>query len=87
MKNKSLLIYTCCDNKYAMFIPIFILSHCIHNDGCSIEIGTSLKESECTFIDVIKLLQSTYTNCKINVIFEAFQVRNNKAIYDWINIC
>ena len=82
MKNKSLLIYTCCDNKYAMFIPIFILSHCIHNDGCSIEIGTSLKESECTFIDVIKLLQSTYTNCKINVIFEAFQVRNNKAIYD-----
>lgn len=63
MKNKSLLIYTCCDNKYAMFIPIFILSHCIHNDGCSIEIGTSLKE-----VSVRLLMLLNYCSLHIQIV-------------------
>lgn len=67
-----LLIYTCCDETYYMFIPLFCLSHLMYNDNADIEIGICSESLPKDIEDSLTFIREKYKNSKIQIDYSAF---------------
>lgn len=72
MKNE-LLVYTCCDSKYYMFIPLFCLSHLIYNENADIEIGVCATKLSDNTEKALNIIREAYPNNKIIIDYSAFK--------------
>lgn len=72
MKNGRLLIYTCCDNSYYSYIPIFCLSHLVFNKNIDIEIGICTKELPTDVEKCLEIIKKDFSKCKIKIDYSAF---------------
>lgn len=59
--NKKINFFTCCNNVYNNFIPLFILSNLYHNDDSFVEIGTDDLNYE-PISKAIKILNKNYSD-------------------------
>jgi hypothetical protein len=61
MKKLTTNVFTCCNNIYNDFIPLFILSNIYHNDDVFVEVGSD-KYKEVLTENSIKILDELYPN-------------------------
>ena len=70
---KKTLIYTCCDEKYYKFIPIFCSSLLFNNENIDIEIGINNSELPLNQEKCLKILREIYPNSKILIKYDFFK--------------
>ena len=79
---KRTLIYTCCDEKYSHFIPLFCAALLYSNKNIDIEIGTSVNKLTDSEENALIYLRKVFPNSKILIKYNYFKVVNNIAIYN-----
>lgn len=79
---KRTLIYTCCDEKYSHFIPLFCAALLYSNKNIDIEIGTSVNKLTDAEENALIYLRKVFPNSKILIKYNYFKVVNNIAIYN-----
>lgn len=72
------LIYTCCDEKYSHFIPLFCAALLWSNENIDIEIGVSNKSLTENEEKALTFLRKEYPNSKILIKYNMFDVDYNK---------
>lgn len=76
---KQLLIYTACDKKYEMFIPLFCLSHCIYNKNIDIEIAIE-KTLDDNVEKCLTIIRKYFPDVNIHINYNSFKVVGQYAI-------
>ena len=80
---KRTLIYTCCDEKYSHFIPLFCAALLYSNKNIDIEIGTSVNKLTDAEEKALTYLRSSFPTSKILIKYNYFKVNErNTAIYN-----
>lgn len=67
-----LLIYTCCDETYYMFIPLFCLSHLMFNDNVDIEIGICTETLPVAIEESLNYIRERYPQSKLQIDYSVF---------------
>lgn len=80
---KQLLIYTACDKKYEMFIPLFCLSHCIYNKNIDIEIAIE-KTLDDNVEQCLNIIRKYFPEVNIHINYNSFKVVGYSAIVNGI---
>lgn len=65
--NERTTIYTCTNEKYYDFIPIFIHSNLFHNENVDIEIGVENNRIDKSILKIFDICSKIYSNSKINL--------------------
>ena len=81
-KFKRTLVYTCCDEKYSHFIPLFCASLLYSNDNIDIEIGVSNSKLTDEEEKALDYLRKCFDKSKILIKYNFFTVENKLAKYD-----
>ena len=76
---KKTLIYTCCDEKYSHFIPLFCAALLYSNENIDIEIGVSISKLTNNEELAINYLRNKYKNSQILIRYNMFKVDYNKS--------
>jgi hypothetical protein len=79
---KKTLIYTCCDEKYYKFIPIFCSSLLFNNENIDIEIGIDNSELPLNQEKCLKILREIYPNSKILIKYNFFKKEKKIAVFE-----
>lgn len=80
---KQLLIYTACDKKYEIFIPLFCLSHCIYNKNIDIEIAIE-KTLDDNVEKCLTIIRKYFPDVNIHINYNSFKVVGQYAIVNGI---
>lgn len=78
--NNKVLIYTCCDKKYADFIPIFCASLLSTNKNIDIEIGTSANRLSDQQEKALDRLRCLHNDATILIKYNFFKEVDGRAI-------
>lgn len=81
MEDRTLL-YTCCDDQYTHFIPLYCASALFSNDKIDIEIGVNLDRLTDEEEESLKLLREMHPEAKIKIKYNFYNKVGNKAIYN-----
>ena len=73
------LIYTCCDEKYSHFIPLFCAALLYSNDNIDIEIGISNSKLTDEEEYALKYLRNKFKDSQILIKYNMFTVDYNKS--------
>lgn len=76
------LIYTCCDEKYSHFIPLFCAALLYSNDNIDIEIGVSNSKLTDKEEQALNYLRNKFSNSQILIRYNMFDVDYNKPIFN-----
>ena len=73
------LIYTCCDEKYSHFIPLFCAALLYSNDNIDIEIGVSISKLTNEEELALEYLKNKFKDSQILIRYNMFTVYYNKS--------
>lgn len=76
------LIYTCCDEKYSHFIPLFCAALLYSNDNIDIEIGVSNSKLTDKEEQALNYLRNKFKDSKILIRYNMFNVNYDKSRWE-----
>ena len=80
--NYRVLVYTCSDQKYSHFIPLFALALLETNDNIDIEVCIPMKKLSDKEEEALSYLREKFPSSKIIIDYEAFILKNKIAIFN-----